>query len=54
MKFLPQLRGELQPVHAIRQIVVREDEVRPDRPSRHQFQRRARRLAPLPRDGPRP
>ena len=40
MKLLPQLRGDLQPVHAVRQIVVRKDEVRPDRPSRHQFQRR--------------
>ena len=39
MKFLPQLRGELKPVHAIRQIVVGKDEVGPDRPSRHQFQR---------------
>ena len=40
MKLLPQLRGDLKPVHAVRQIVVREDEVGPDRPSRHQFQRR--------------
>ena len=40
MKLLPQLRGDLKPVHAIRQIVVCKDEVRPDRPSRHQFQRR--------------
>ena len=40
MKLLPQLRGDLQPVHAVWQIVVRKDEVRSDRPSRHQFQRR--------------
>ena len=39
MKLLPQLRGELEPVHAVRQIVVCKDEVRSDRPSRHQFQR---------------
>ncbi len=40
MKLLPQLRRDLKPVHAVRQIVVGEDEVGSDRSSRHQFQRR--------------
>ncbi len=40
MKLFPQLRGDLKPVHAVRQIVVCEDEVGSDRPSRHQLQRR--------------
>ena len=39
MKLFPQLRGDLEPVHAVRQIVVGKDEVGPDRPARHQFQR---------------
>ena len=39
MKLLPQLCGELEPVHAVGQVVVGEDEVGPDRASRHQFQR---------------
>ena len=40
MQLFPQLRGDLEPVHAVRQIVVGQDEIGPDRPSRHQFQRR--------------
>ena len=40
MKFLPQLRSELEPVHAVGKIVVGEYEVGPDRPSCHQIQRR--------------
>ena len=40
MKLLPQLRGDLQPIHAVRQIVVGKNQVGSDRPARHQFQRR--------------
>ena len=39
MKFFPQLRDDLEPVHTVWQIVVCEDEVRSDRPARDQFQR---------------
>ena len=39
MKLLPKLCSELKPVHAIGKIVVGKDEIRPDRPSRHQIQR---------------
>ena len=35
MQLLPQLCGDLEPVQAAGQIVVGEDEVGPDRPSRH-------------------
>ena len=52
MKLFPQLRGDLEPVHAIRQIVVCEDEVRSDRPSRRPIPAPRCRQAPLPRDGP--
>src|SRR3546814_41097 len=39
IEILPQFRGELEPVHAVRQIVVGKDEVRSDRAARHKFQR---------------
>ena len=40
MQRFPQLRGDLQPVHPVWQIVVRKNEVGPERPACHQFQRR--------------
>ena len=40
MKLLPQFRGDLEPIHAVRQVVVGEDQVGPNRPARHQIQRR--------------
>ena len=42
------------PVHAVRQIVVRQNEVWHDLASRHQFQRRRRRRLRWSRDGPSP
>ena len=54
MQRLPQLRGDLKPVHAVGQIVVGEDEVGADRAARHQFQRRVAVGGALPCDGPRP
>ena len=37
---LAQLRGDLEPVHTVRQIVVGQDKIGSDHPSRHQLQRR--------------
>src|ERR1700730_5975571 len=39
MKLFPQLRGDLEPVHTVWQIVVRKDEIRSGCPPRDQFQR---------------
>ena len=50
MKSIAKLRGDLKSVHAIWQVVVRENEVGPDRPSRSLVPALPRHLAPSPCD----
>ena len=38
IELLPQFLGDLNPVHAVWQIVVGEDQIGPHRPARHRFQ----------------